>query len=303
LPRNTFINADTNVKTSILYLKKKEKGDEQGNVFMAIIDNVGHNDAGKKTENLNELHNLLKLFQNFEKGKLEETDKTFITSGDEINDRLDCYSYAPKYKFMMKEIQSKEKNGDFDLTHTTDLNIIEERIKKKEYDKIKTDNFKYIELGGTDKDLGLILEVEEDLLINLPARAKQRVQTNDILIPTPIGSTEGIVKVPKEFNNQLCSTGFIIIRPKDEDEALLLWAIMKSNLVQKQFFYKQSGSLQPAITIENFKEMVLIPMPKDKLKNKIIQQVKEDIKDATDFKDKYGISLDKARNILKESIL
>ncbi len=122
-------------------------------------------------------------------------------------------------------------------------------------------------------------------------------------IHCPIGSTEGIVKVPKEFDGQLCSTGFIIIRPKNEEEALLLWAIMKSNLVQKQFFYKQSGSLQPSITPENFKEMVLIPMPKDKLKNNIIKQVKEDIKDATNFKEKYNISLDKARNILKESIL
>jgi len=303
LPRNTFINADTNVKTSVLYIKKKEKGDEQGNVFMAIAENVGHNDAGKRTENLNELYHILKSFQDFEKGKLEETDKIFITSGDEINDRLDCYSYAPKYKKMMKEIQSKEKNGDFDLIHSTELNIIEKRIKKKEYDKIKTNNFKYIELGGTDKDLGLVLEVDEDLLINLPARARQKVQTNDILIPRPIGSTEGIVKVPKEFNNQLCSTGFIIIRPENEEEALLLWAIMKSNLVQRQFFYKQSGSLQPEITLENFKEMVLIPMPKDKLKDNIIKQVKEDIKDATNFKDKYNVSLDKARNILKKSIL
>jgi len=302
LPRNAFINADTNVKTSVLYLKKKEKKEEQGNVFMAIAENVGHNDAGKNTENLNELHQILKSFQDFEKGKLKETDKIFITSGGEINDRLDCYSYAPKYKRMIKEIQIKEKNGDFDLIHTTELNIIEERIKKKEYDKIKTNNFKYIDLGGTDKDLGLVLEVKEDLLINLPARARQKIKTNDILIPCPIGSTEGIVKVPKEFDGQLCSTGFIIIRPKNEEEALLLWAIMKSNLVQRQFFYKQSGSLQPSITPENYKEMVLIPMPKDKLKKNIIKQVKEDIKDATNFKDKYNTSLDKARNILKKSI-
>ena len=78
---------------------------------------------------------------------------------------------------------------------------------------------------------------------------------------------------------------------------------MKSNLVKRQFFYKQSSSLQPSITPENFKEMILIPMPKDELKKKIIEKVKEDIKDATTFKEKYNISLNKARNILKESIL
>ncbi len=87
------------------------------------------------------------------------------------------------------------------------------------------------------------------------------------------------------------------------EASFILWAIMKSNLVKRQFFYKQSGSLQPSITPENFKEMILIPMPKDELKKKIIEKVKEDIKDATTFKEKYNISLNKARNILKESIL
>jgi len=49
LPRNTFVNQDTNVKTSILYLIKKEREDEeQPDIFMAISDNVGHSDAGKE---------------------------------------------------------------------------------------------------------------------------------------------------------------------------------------------------------------------------------------------------------------
>jgi type I restriction enzyme M protein len=49
LPRNTFVNQDTNVKTSILYLIKKEREDEeQPDIFMAISENVGHNDAGKE---------------------------------------------------------------------------------------------------------------------------------------------------------------------------------------------------------------------------------------------------------------
>ena len=157
-------------------------------------------------------------------------------------------------------------------------------------------------MGNTDKDLGLILGIEEDLLINLPARARQKINTNDILIPCPIGSTEGIVKVPEELNNQLCSTGFIIIRPKDEDEAFILWAIMKSDLVQQQFFYLQSGKLQPAITPENFKDRVLIPLPKGNLRKKIIDAVKQDVEEAKQHKQEYNISLEKAKNILKSSI-
>ena len=48
LPRNTFTNADTGTKTSILYLRKKTSEDEeQPPIFMAISENVGHSDSGK----------------------------------------------------------------------------------------------------------------------------------------------------------------------------------------------------------------------------------------------------------------
>lgn len=49
LPRNTFVNADTNVKISILHLiKKADEKEEQPPIFMAISNNVGHSDAGKE---------------------------------------------------------------------------------------------------------------------------------------------------------------------------------------------------------------------------------------------------------------
>jgi len=70
LPRNTFVNADAGVKTSILYLIKRERDDEpQPKVFMALSENVGHSDSGKPTPELNDLMNILKEFEKFEKGE------------------------------------------------------------------------------------------------------------------------------------------------------------------------------------------------------------------------------------------
>jgi len=72
LPKNTFVNADTGVKTSVLYLKKKEYLDEeQPPVFMAISKNVGHNDAGKPTPELNDLPKILNDFKRFENGEYD----------------------------------------------------------------------------------------------------------------------------------------------------------------------------------------------------------------------------------------
>jgi type I restriction enzyme M protein len=69
LPKNTFVKADTGVKTSILYLKKKEyPNEEQPPVFMAISKNIGHNDAGKLTPELCDLDKILKEYKKFESG-------------------------------------------------------------------------------------------------------------------------------------------------------------------------------------------------------------------------------------------
>ena len=115
-------------------------------------------------------------------------------------------------------------------------------------EKNRSHVYRYIDIGNTEKELGSIQGHQEDVLINLPSRARQIIRENDILLPRPIGSTEGIIIVPKKYDGQLASTGFIQIRPKNHDEAVLLWAILKSRAVQEQLFYLQSGSLQPEIT-------------------------------------------------------
>ena len=48
LPRNSFINAETTTKTSILYLRKKlTPNEKQPAIFMAISENIGHSDSGR----------------------------------------------------------------------------------------------------------------------------------------------------------------------------------------------------------------------------------------------------------------
>ena len=69
LPRNTFVKAESSIKTSVLYLRKKTTEEEsQPTVFMAISQNVGHNDVGKETPELSDLNEILEEFKKFEQG-------------------------------------------------------------------------------------------------------------------------------------------------------------------------------------------------------------------------------------------
>lgn len=71
LPRNTFVNADAGVKTSVLYLTKRVEGEEQPPIFMAISNDVGHNDAGRETSELGDLGSILNSFQQFQNGEYD----------------------------------------------------------------------------------------------------------------------------------------------------------------------------------------------------------------------------------------
>ena len=67
LPPNAFVKAESTVRTSVLYLKKKEKpAESQPKAFMAISNNVGHNDTGKESPELNDLPEILNKFLIFE---------------------------------------------------------------------------------------------------------------------------------------------------------------------------------------------------------------------------------------------
>ncbi len=66
LPRNAFVKAESSVRTSVLYLRKKTKESEtQPDVFMAISKSIGHNDAGRDTPD-NDLPQILEAFKKFE---------------------------------------------------------------------------------------------------------------------------------------------------------------------------------------------------------------------------------------------
>ena len=205
------------------------------------------------------------------------------------SDRLDCFSLNPSNNLIRNKLNLLEKKGEIKIAnHKTELNLTEEVIGKKEFELIKFEKFKYIEIGNTTEHPEIIGGYEEDLLINLPTRARKFIKENDVLIPRPIGSTNKITIVPKEFDGHLCSTGFIILRAKEYEKACLFTSILKSEIVQKQLFYLQSGSVQPEISAKNFKKILIPFLKSDNLNKEIINEFKEKSKESKELLEKYN---------------
>lgn len=70
LPKNTFVNADAGVKTSVLYLTKRSSPtEEQPSIFMAMSQDVGHNDTGRMISEWGDLGEILNSFRKFQNGE------------------------------------------------------------------------------------------------------------------------------------------------------------------------------------------------------------------------------------------
>ena len=78
--------------------------------------------------------------------------------------------------------------------------------------------------------------------------------------------------VPKELDNQICSTGFSVIRAKEGISNQYLHFMLRSPLVREQFRKFSTGSSYPAILDEDIRK-TLIPLPEQPIQDQIAEKV------------------------------
>jgi type I restriction enzyme M protein len=286
LPTHTFVNQQAGGITSILYLeKRKSSSQEQSPIFARVINNVGHGTSGKE-ELKDDFGDILKEYQKYEdtgnlylKGKKKigkfENDNLFLISPEMVSDRLDVFFHQPSYHKLLNYLRKKEKSKKCTIKKLSSFikvtNIGDEDSDKEEQDSI----YKYIEISSIDKERGFLImgEWEEGKREDLPNRAKLLIKANDVLFSKPFRSLQKVIIVPKEIDNQLASSGFYGIRPKNYLEACLLWAIFRSKLIQKQFLHLASGYTQRELNEDYLNNYLLIPIPRAKISKNISNNI------------------------------
>ncbi len=265
LPKNTFVNADTSPKISVLYLKKKETENErQPTVFMAISKSIGHDSTGRKS-NDSDLDLIKQYFDEFEeKGTIKELNgetQIFLVQPNELKDEINPYIYCPELKSIKETLKKLNSSGKINLVLGKNMPLVGNII-GKEKEKIKHDILKYIALRDVTTDGGIIkskiLEYKA-----MPTRAKKRLKKYDVIMSRNAGSLGKVAVIPEWLDGDFCSDGFLVFRAENEKDALLLATILKSDLVQKQMFYAQRESIQPDIKETTFKQRIIIPYPND----------------------------------------
>lgn len=146
-------------------------------------------------------------------------------------------------------------------------------ISEKRNPTLKPDElFKYVDISSIDVVTGIIINPQELLGVEAPSRARKVIHEGDIIISTCRPTRGAIAIVPKELDNQICSTGFCVIRAKNGVSNKYLHFILRSAVVKEQFRKFSTGSSYPAILDDDVKKTV-IPLPKKTVQVKIANKV------------------------------
>ena len=145
-----------------------------------------------------------------------------------------------------------------------------EQIQKISWNK-SNKSYKYVDLSSVSLENRKITETTIVKQNDAPSRAQQILQTEDILFGTTRPTLKRFCMIPKDYDGQICSTGFCILRA-NKKFVLPLWIYF--NISSSKFFNYvskvQHGTSYPMISdleVKNFK----IPVPPIEEQERIVK--------------------------------
>jgi len=119
----------------------------------------------------------------------------------------------------------------------------------------------YVDVSSISRNYLRIEATSLYVLKEAPGRARKRILTDDVILATVRPTLLRVAVVPKELDNQVCSTAFCVLRrdSKKSTRNFIYYVVQRDQFVQ-QLAEIQTGASYPAVTDRMVKEQV-IPVP------------------------------------------
>jgi type I restriction enzyme M protein len=275
IPNFAFTHYGAGVKSSLVFLQKKEKGKDLGNysIYLADVKHIGYDATGRNDKNnlkdiLKERRESLKTYRlkknlNFER---------FIVYKNELEGRLDVYYYTEEFR----ELEKKLKECGVNIVKLKDVCI---RITDgSHYSPKSGDNFKknYItvkdldDFGNIDIDnCNKISDEEYNKLIKRGCKPSK----DDVLFSKD--GTIGKTYLVNENDDFVVLSSLAILTPdKDKIIPKYLEIILSSNIVLSSIKRAMGGSALRRIILDNLKN-IKIPLPPKEIQEKIVRIIED----------------------------
>lgn len=129
--------------------------------------------------------------------------------------------------------------------------------------------FKYIDVSGIDRENLKIVEHKNLIGEKAPSRAKKIILEGDVIFATVRPTLKRIAYIFKEYNNDICSTAFCVLRAKMKVlDSKYLYFVVGREVFINTLATIQRGASYPAITDNDVKQQK-IPLPTLETQKKI----------------------------------
>jgi len=165
------------------------------------------------------------------------------------------------------------------------------------------DEFEYIDLSAVSRTSLKITGTTTVNASNAPSRAKKIIQTNDIMFATTRPTLKRVAIVLSEFNDQICSTGYTVLRGiKGVINHKLIYYFLQTDIFMDRMESIQRGTSYPAVTDKDVKDSVM-SLPVSKIQQQDVTNKLDALKEQTQsLESKYLQALNSLEE-LKKSIL
>jgi type I restriction enzyme, S subunit len=161
--------------------------------------------------------------------------------------------------------------------------------------------FIYIDVSSVNNKT---LSIEETSLIkgkDAPSRARKLIKAGDVIFATVRPTLKRIAVIPEEYDRQVCSTGYFVLRGKEFINNKYLFYYLQTDSFNERMEKLQKGASYPAVTDTEVKEQIISypPLPKQQ---RIVSVLDEAFASIAQVKSNAERNLVNARE-LYESIL
>lgn len=218
-------------------------------------------------------------------------DKGIINLETNIKNVRDFYQKQIDYLF------SNENNW---IHHT--LGDVLEKTETIDPTKKTNEEFEYIDVSSVNKDT---LTIEETTTIkgkDAPSRARKLIKTGDIIFATVRPTLKRIAIVSDEFDKQICSTGYLVLRTKPLINNKFVFYYLQTSRFLNSMEKLQKGTSYPAVTDNEVRQQI-IQFPEDlKTQRSLVSRLDRLAIESKNLENIYLQKL-KCLNELKKSIL
>ena len=179
--------------------------------------------------------------------------KRIVSKIEELFSKIDSAKQSMEHaKLQLEQYRQSLLKSAFEGKNTEKWESVKlESITEKIVNTNPKDNpdhkFKYCDIASIDNTNHIIVNPKNFLGKDAPSRARQIIHQDDIIFSTVRTYLHNFAIVPSDLNNQLCSTGFCVLRGDDSIITKLIFYLVQTIQFENYLNPLQRGTSYPAV--------------------------------------------------------